>query len=116
MSSLDLGRFLAICGPAGEDVAEIVAFFVEYMTGQLDALRAAVHDGRVEDVELIAHRCAGSSGTYGLDPLVEPFAAIERRARNGDLTAAPALEREARAVFATIETELRNLPTPRSQP
>ncbi len=116
MRDIDLDRFLAICGSGEQDVSELVAFFIAYMAEQLGALRAAIDDRRLKDVELIAHRLAGSSGTYGFEPLVGPFAAIERQARDGDLRDALALEREARTIFAAIETALRELTTRRSQP
>ena len=116
MSDVNLDRFLAICGPADEDVAALVAFFIPYMTDQLAALRAAGDDRRVHDVELIAHRLAGSCGTYGFEPLVGPFAAIEREARDGSLRDLAARAREAEAVFATIESALRDLAARRSQP
>jgi HPt (histidine-containing phosphotransfer) domain-containing protein len=106
---MDLDRFVAISGQDEEDVAALVAFYLTYLTEQLDALRAAINGGRTKEVEFIAHRCAGSSATYGMEPIVGPLAAIERQAHNGDLHGAFALERDARAAFADIEIALRSL-------
>lgn len=116
VSGVDLDRFVAISGPSADDVAGLVTFYLTYMTEQLGALRAAIDGGRTRDVELIAHRCAGSSATYGMEPIVGPLAAIERQAHNRDLHDALALERDARAAFAEIETALRGLLARRAQP
>lgn len=109
MSELDVDRFVAICTSAGEDVAALAEFYLSYMSEQLDALRSAIAGDRIAEVRQIAHRCAGSSGTYGMQPIVAPLAALERAARDGDLREAPALERQARAAFEQIETGLRAL-------
>jgi HPt (histidine-containing phosphotransfer) domain-containing protein len=109
VSGIDLNRFVAICGQGDEDVAGLVAFYLTYLTEQLGVLRAAIDGGRTKEVELVAHRCAGSSATYGMEPIVGPLAAIERQARNGDLHDAIALERDARAAFVEIEAALRGL-------
>jgi HPt (histidine-containing phosphotransfer) domain-containing protein len=113
---VNLDRFVAICGHDEEEVAGLVAFYLTYMTEQLGALRAAIDGGQTKEAELIAHRCAGSSATYGMEPIVGPLAAIERQAHNGDLHDALALERDARAAFAEIETALRGLVARRAQP
>lgn len=109
MSNLDLKRFVETCGPDDGAVAEIVNFYLTYMAGQLDALHAAIAGQCVKDVELIAHRCAGSSATFGMQSIVAPLAAIERQARDGRVDGALALEGEARGAFAEIETALRGL-------
>ncbi len=114
MTGVDLERFVAICGACGEDAAGLAAFYLTYMAEQLDSLRAAIADHRVADVERIAHRCVGSSGTYGLDPIVTPLAALERQAHDGRLENAPALEAGARTAFAQIEAALRTLMTART--
>lgn len=109
VSGLDLERFVAICAGAGEDLAGVADMYLTYTSEQLDALRAAIEQGRVADVEQIAHRCIGSSGTCGMGPLVAPLAALERGARDGHLRDALVLEREARAAFEEIELALRAL-------
>jgi HPt (histidine-containing phosphotransfer) domain-containing protein len=112
MATLDLKRFLDTCGPDDGAVAEMVSFYLTYMTGQLAALDVAIVDGRLKDVELIAHRCAGSNATYGLTPIVAPLVALEQQARGGRLENPDDLERQARAALAEIETALRGLVAP----
>ena len=109
MSDLDLERFVAICAAAGEDVAGVAEFYLSYMGEQLEALRSAIGDGRIAEVQQIAHRCVGSSGTYGMQPIVAPLAALERGARDGNLRDAAILEAQTRAAFAQIETALHGL-------
>ena len=107
MNDLDLDRFVAVCGP-DEDVAEIAAFYLTYTSGQLDALHAAIDGRRIAEVEQIAHRCVGSSGTCGMGPIVAPLAELERRARDGNLHDAFVLESAARTALAHIDVALRD--------
>jgi len=107
VNDLDLDRFVAVCGP-DEDVAEIAAFYLTYTSGQLDALHAAIDGRRIAEVEQIAHRCVGSSGTCGMGPIVAPLAELERRARDGNLRDAFVLEGAARTALAHIDVALRD--------
>jgi len=107
VNDLDLDRFVAVCGP-DEDVAEIATFYLTYMSGQLDALHLAIDGRRIAEVEQIAHRCVGSSGTCGMGPIVAPLAELERRARDGNLHDAFVLESAARTALAHIDVALRD--------
>ena len=109
MTQLDLDRFLAICVAGQEDVGSLADFYLSYMSQQLNALHDAIAAQRIGDVEQIAHRCAGSSATYGMGPLAAPLLALEQQAHAGNLHDALALEQDARRAFAQIERALQDL-------
>jgi HPt (histidine-containing phosphotransfer) domain-containing protein len=116
VNELDLDRFLAICTAGTEDAAAMADFYLSYMSGQLEALHAAIAEQRIGEIEQIAHRCAGSSATFGMGPMVDPLIALEKRAHSGDLHDALELEHDARTAFAQVEKALRDLVARQSPP
>ena len=89
-------------------MAEAADLYLAFLAEQLRLLTDALSNHQLSEIELIAHRCAGSCATYGMDPLVEPMAAMERDAREGRLPD-PSLATAARAACAVIESALRPL-------
>jgi PAS domain S-box-containing protein len=85
-----------------ESIRGIVDLFLGQGPERLDALRAAVERGDVEEVARQAHQLRGTCCHLGTERILEVAGGLERRAEAGDLSSAPAqlttLEREWRAL------------------
>ena len=101
---LDWDRFVSLSGD--EDTAGFVEFYLDYTTEELAALEAAVQRGAVAEVELIAHRLAGTSATAGARAMVAPLAALEEMAHAGSIADAASQVERAHAAFGEIRRAL----------
>jgi PAS domain S-box-containing protein len=88
-------------------LAEVITVFLSDVPGYLAALRAAVATRRADSVEAAAHSLKGAVGLFSKDRAYETARALERAARNGDLTAVDArcgeIEHELSGVCADLE-------------
>ena len=99
--SIDCFRELAPDGDAA--VKELVEVFLEQMREQMANLKDAIDRNAVADVELIAHRCAGTTATCGADAVAQPLLTLERLARDGTLSGAAPVFESASTAFARAE-------------
>jgi HPt (histidine-containing phosphotransfer) domain-containing protein len=89
-------RFSEIAGGRPEGVVELIGLYLMRTTDQMNKLKEGLRDGRAEDVRRIAHSCAGSSGTCGVDGMVAPLRMLERMGASGQIAnAGPVLEQAA---------------------
>lgn len=86
----------------GEQSAEILDLYVTGTTQDLVRLTSAIQTNNVQEVDLIAHNCAGTSATCGMVAIVPVFRALEKAAREGSLDRAPAYLDEAKRQFERI--------------
>jgi HPt (histidine-containing phosphotransfer) domain-containing protein len=86
----------------------LVDLFISHTSEARADLRKAADEGRVVDVQLLAHRGAGTAGAFGAGRLLELFREIEAAARqNASDAIAPlvaALEQELARVHLFLET------------
>ena len=80
--------------------------FVESSERHLEAMRAGVVANDAENVAREAHRMRGNSGSLGAQRVATKCAAIEERARAGDLGAVPELLSQLRMELAAYESAL----------
>jgi len=99
---LDWDRFVSLAGGPGSDVGDLARFYLEHTSEELAALDAAVRHGHVAEVELIAHRLAGSSATAGARAMVPPLVALEEKAHAGSIADAAGLVEQAHVAFSRI--------------
>jgi two-component system sensor histidine kinase/response regulator len=78
-----------------EFMNELVELYFTDASNRLAALRHAVTNGAVTDVEQIAHTLAGSSVASGMCAVAPPLRKLEHMARAGQLVDATALVEEA---------------------
>jgi HPt (histidine-containing phosphotransfer) domain-containing protein len=97
-----LERFRDLAPGGDAATTELVELFLEQMIEQLPHLRDAVERGAAAEVELIAHRCAGTAATCGADPLARLLLAIERVAHGGTVAGAADLLVAADTAFARV--------------
>ena len=96
-----IDRFGELAGTA-EDTRELVELFLSNTSQELESLDAAMQAGERSETELIAHRCAGSSGVCGVTDLMALLQHVEQHAHSGDLITAATVLPRVSAVFDRV--------------
>lgn len=91
----------------GEDTSEILDLYVTGTTQDLAKLAKAIQTNNVEEVDQIAHNCAGTSATCGMVAIVPMFRALEKAGREGNLDKASEYLDEAKRQFERIRLFLK---------
>ena len=91
----------------GDELSEILDLYLTGTTENLEKLGSAIQANNTDEVDSLAHNCAGTSATCGMVAVVPAFRALEKAAREGCLDHAPALLAEAREQFARIRSFLK---------
>ena len=101
-SPVDVARFHQVLGNTKDEYCEILAEYFHQMNYSLQRLDAAVstHDHR--EVEMISHRCVGTSATCGMTAVVVPLRELESAGRRGCLDDARPLFEKVTAGFENI--------------
>jgi HPt (histidine-containing phosphotransfer) domain-containing protein len=87
-------------GDDPDEVSEILDVYREQMAESLIKLDAAIAGDNAEEINLIAHNCAGTSANCGMIALVNPFHELERMSRENQLMGAADL-----SAVVTLEFE-----------
>ena len=101
-SPVDVTRFHQVLGNTKEEYSEILAEYFNQMNDSLQRLDAAVstHDHR--EVEMISHRCVGTSATCGMTAIVAPLRELENAGRSGCLSDARQSFEKVKAGFEIV--------------
>jgi HPt (histidine-containing phosphotransfer) domain-containing protein len=101
-SPIDVTRFHQVLGDTRDEYSEILAEYFDQMNDSLQRLDAAVttHDHR--EVEMISHRCVGTSATCGMTAVVAPLRELESAGRAACLDDARPLFEKVKAGFENI--------------
>lgn len=101
-SPIDVTRFHQVLGDTRDEYSEILVEYFNQMNDSLQRLDAAVatHDHR--EVEMISHRCVGTSATCGMTAVVAPLRELESAGREGCLDDARQIFEKVRAGFEII--------------
>jgi HPt (histidine-containing phosphotransfer) domain-containing protein len=95
-------------GLGGDDlVRQMVSVFVEYSTGRVTALKAAVDSGDLTGAAEAAHALKGSSRQLGLNEMADACAAVEAAAKRGDLDTSRAAAPTVVETYHQAATALR---------
>jgi PAS domain S-box-containing protein len=97
---VDLERLHQALGDDPDEVSEILDVYREQMAESLIKLDAAIAGANAEEINLIAHNCAGTSANCGMIALVNPFHELERMSRENQLMGAADL-----SAVVTLEFE-----------
>jgi len=97
---VDLERLHQALGDDPDEVSEILDVYREQMAESLIKLDAAIAGANAEEINLIAHNCAGTSANCGMIALVNPFHELERISRENQLMGAADL-----SAVVTLEFE-----------
>jgi HPt (histidine-containing phosphotransfer) domain-containing protein len=101
-SPIDVTRFHQVLGDTKDEYSEILAEYINQMNDNLQRLDAAVNTHDHREVEMISHRCVGTSATCGMTAVVAPLRELERAGRTGCLD-------DARPLFEKVEAGFENI-------
>ena len=99
---VNLDRMYQALGDDSKEIAEILDLYCEQMEQSLFKLDSAIACDSADEIDLIAHNCAGTSANCGMDALVDPFRELERMGRENQLAGAALLHVRARAEFDRV--------------
>lgn len=88
---VDLSRLYEAMGNDLEELHETLDVYLGQMSESLARLDVAVQSGNANDVDLIAHNCAGTNANCGMVAVVEPLRRLERMGRENQLLGADIL-------------------------
>ena len=95
-------------GPDG--LAELVELYLTQTASQIDAIRAAIAEGKAAEVRRIAHSAAGANATCGMEGVVPALRALEHMGDAGELGGAgpeiDTISREFARIKAYLEKQL----------
>ena len=99
---VDMERLLEFTDGSADNLRELVTLYLTQTTEQLEKLRAAVAAGDSAEVRRVAHSCAGASATCGMRHLVPLLRELEQQGRDGKLTSAEDVFKQAGKEFKRI--------------
>ena len=99
---IDVVRFHELFGDIADDYSETLGEYISQMTENLQRLEAAVSTRDHRAVEMIAHRCFGTSATCGMTAVVAPLRELESAGRAACLNNALPLVARIRGGFESI--------------
>jgi len=99
---VDMDRLSEFTSNDPESLSELITLYCQQTTDQLTKLRTAIGKGIAEDVRKVAHSCAGSSATCGMNAIVPSLRELERISGTGSLQGAAGLIEQADAEFERI--------------
>ena len=101
-SPIDVTRFHQVLGNTKDEYSEILAEYFNQMNDSLQRLDAAVSTRNHREVEMISHRCVGTSATCGMTAVVTPLRELESAGHSGCLDDAGPLFEKVKAGFENI--------------
>ncbi len=69
------------------DMMELVEFFVQQMPSRVQALRASIDSGSIDELRTLAHQLKGAGGSYGFPGITESARRLEEDASGADIEA-----------------------------
>jgi PAS domain S-box-containing protein len=103
---VNMDRVYQAMGSEPKELREILDIYLGQMTSNLEKLGLAIEAGNAEQVNFIAHNCAGTSANCGMNAVVSPLKELERMGRDKELAGASALREEVCNEFQRIEVFL----------
>jgi two-component system sensor histidine kinase/response regulator len=110
---VDMARLWDASNGDAQFMRELADLYIDQTTEQLGFLKEAVAKRSAADIERIAHRCKGGSGSCGVMTLSKMFFELERRGREENLDNVDQIFAEIEREYARVQTFLRQpLPAP----
>jgi signal transduction histidine kinase/CheY-like chemotaxis protein len=95
---VDIARLWDAANDDPEFVRELADLYLQQTTEQLGLLKQAVAQRNAAEIERLAHRCKGGSGSCGVNALAAMFLQMEKMGREGKLD-------DVDRIFAGVERE-----------
>ena len=106
---LDKERLLDAVGDRGQIPAAFVEFYRKQMSEELNQLRIAIRSESAEEVNQLAHGCAGMNANCGLLAVVGPLRELERMGHEGNLHGAELIADQVKVGFERIDLFLTTM-------
>jgi two-component system sensor histidine kinase/response regulator len=103
---VDMDRLHEALGDEPEDCSEILNLYLKDMSKSLERLDRALRAGDREEIESIAHNCAGTSANCGMVAVVKSLRELETAGRDGQLANAPRALDQSKHEFQRIQAYL----------
>jgi signal transduction histidine kinase/DNA-binding response OmpR family regulator len=100
---VDMDRLHQALGDDPEEILEILDLYRTQMAENLVRLDAAITSGNADEVDLIAHNCAGTSANCGMVAIVEHLHELERMGREHQLIGAAPVNAQVGIEFERIK-------------
>jgi CheY-like chemotaxis protein/HPt (histidine-containing phosphotransfer) domain-containing protein len=100
---VDMDRLHQALGDDPEEILEILDLYRTQMAENLVRLDAAINSGNADEVDLIAHNCAGTSANCGMVAVVEHLHELERMGREHQLIGAAPVNAQVGIEFERIK-------------
>jgi CheY-like chemotaxis protein/HPt (histidine-containing phosphotransfer) domain-containing protein len=103
---VDLDLLNSIFDNDAVQVREVLALYLEQAGAQVRGLGTAIQSKANSDLNHIAHKCAGSSASCGMNRIVPLLRELERMGKEADIAKAPEVYAQTQAEFAQIRSFL----------
>jgi CheY-like chemotaxis protein/HPt (histidine-containing phosphotransfer) domain-containing protein len=100
---VDLQRLYQAMGDEPQELREILDLYLSQMPRSLEKLSAAIEAGNAQEVDLIAHNCAGTSANCGMTAVIAPLRELERMGRENQLAGAAVLSAQVSSEFERVQ-------------
>ena len=104
---VDLERMYMALGDEPEELFDMLSVYLDQMVQTFAKLDLAFESGNADEVNLLAHNCAGANANCGMTALIEPLRELERIAGENDLAHAASLLPRLRAEFERVRRFLK---------
>ena len=104
--AVDMDRLFRAMGSEPTELREILDIYLDQMSRGLQKLAVAIESGNANDVDLIAHNCAGTSANCGMTAVVSSLKELERMGREKQLAGAGALREQVCREFECVKVFL----------
>jgi two-component system sensor histidine kinase/response regulator len=101
---VDMDRLHEVLGDEPKGFSEILNLYLEETSKSLERLDEAIQAGNHQEVEAIAHGCAGASAICGMVAVVDSMRDLEAAGRDGQM-------KNARSALALAKHEFRRIQT-----
>lgn len=79
---------------ADPEMRDLVAYFVQALPERVDAMRAALAESRLRDLQRLAHQLKGAAGGYGYPSLGSAAGALESSIRDAGTPSLPQIQEQ----------------------
>lgn len=101
--SVDFELLNSIFDNDPEQVREVLALYQEQASLQIEGMATAIGASAAGDLNHLAHKCAGSSASCGMNKIVPLLRELERMGKENQLAEAPEIFGLVRAEFQNIQ-------------
>jgi len=103
MPSVDFDLLNSIFDSDPGQVREVLDLYVEQSAAQIQNMAVAISSNATEDLNHLAHKCAGASASCGMTKIVPILRNLERMGKENQMAEAPKTYELVKTEFAAIQ-------------